>query len=457
MTSIRRRLLVALLAAVAAVTLAAAFLVYRRVLDEINTISDYHLRQVALALRDRMPGGAVIGGGGGELDFVIQIWDSQGTKLYLSRPDSGLPENAELGFSTVRTGTGGWRVYSAELAGIVIQVAQPLRVRQEHALAAASRALAPVLLMLPLLALLAWRIVGRALAPLDRLAHQVASRTPAVLEPIPEAGAPEEAVPLVRALNDLLGRLGAALIAQRAFVADAAHELRTPLAALELQRQLVERAPDAADRATALADLRAGLERMARVVKQLLTLARTEPDAGAALAGEPVSLSDLVAQAVADHALLADAKRIDLGAARAAEDAVVAGDPGPLRTLLENLVDNAIRYSPGGGRVDVDAGVLAGRPYLEVSDHGPGIPETERTRVFDRFYRRGGGSDTGSGLGLSIVKAVAERHGASVSLRDTPGGGLTVRVDFSARWAAPAHAGGGSPAPMREPNGDERA
>jgi two-component system OmpR family sensor kinase len=218
----------------------------------------------------------------------------------------------------------------------------------------------------------------------------------------------------------------------------------------------VERAPDAAESATALVELRAGLGRMTHVVQQLLTLARAEPDAEAPLAGESVSLSELVGQAIADHALLAEAKRIDLGAERAAEDAMVRGDPASLRALLANLVDNAIRYSPEGGRVDVDAGTLAGRPYLEVSDHGPGIPEAERERVFARFYRRGGGSDAGSGLGLAIVRAIAERHAASVALADTPGGGLTVRVDFPARSATQMRVAGGSPAPPPVPNGDGR-
>ncbi len=446
----------ALLASVATVTLAAALVVYRMAREEIDAVSDYHLRQIALTLRDRAPlGGAVVGGGDAELDFVIQIWDLEGRRLYRSRLDAGLPESAALGFSTVRARSGDWRVYSVELADLVIQVAQPVRVRQELAVAAASRTLAPVLLMLPLLALLIWHIVGRALAPLNRLAGEVASRTPAALEPIPETGAPEEAVPLVRALNALLGRLGAALTAQRAFVADAAHELRTPLAALDLQVQLVERAPDAAEHATALAALRAGLSRMTHVVQQLLTLARTGPDAEANLAGEPVRLSELVAQAIADHALLAEAKQIDLGAARAAEDAIVRGDPASLRTLLANLVENAIRHSPAGGRVDVDAGVEADRPFLEVSDRGPGIPEDERERVFDRFYRRAG-SDTGSGLGLAIVKAIAERHAARVVLHDTPGGGLTVRVDFPDRSATDASPAARSPALPAVPSEDAR-
>ncbi|WP_242336742.1 MULTISPECIES: ATP-binding protein [Anaeromyxobacter] len=446
----------ALLASAAAVTLAAALVVYRMAREEIDAVSDYHLRQIALTLRDRAPrGGAVVGGEDAELDFVIQIWDREGRRLYRSRLVAGLPESAELGFATVRARSGDWRVYSVELGDLVIQVAQPVRVRQALAVAAATRTLAPVLLMLPLLALLIWNIVARALAPLNRLAGEVASRTPAALEPIGEAGAPEEAIPLVRALNDLLARLGAALSAQRAFVADAAHELRTPLAALDLQVQLVERAPDTAGHAAALADLRAGLGRMTHVVQQLLTLARAGPDAGAALAGEPVSLSELVAQAVADHALLAEARRIDLGAGQAAEDAVVAGDPATLRTLLANLVDNAIRHSPPGARVDVDAGIEADRPYLEVSDHGTGIPEAERERVFDRFYRRAG-SDTGSGLGLAIVKAIAERHAARVVLRDTPGGGLTARVDFPARFAAQAPSDAGATPPARVPGEDGR-
>ncbi len=433
MRSIRRRLLATLLAAVAAVTLAAAVLVYGLARREIDELFDYHLRQLALSVGDQVQGrGSVFGGTGGSLDFVIQIWDRDGARLYLSRPDSGLPEVAELGFATVRAGKEAWRVYSAEISGLVVQVAQPERVRRSLAFAAASRTLAPVVLILPLLALLAWRFVGSALAPLDRLARTVASRTPAALDPIGEASAPEEAVPLVRSLNDLLGRLRVALSAQRVFVADAAHELRTPLAALELQAQLLARARDEPERAAALGELRAGLLRATHLVQQLLTLARAEPDAAPALSGERVSLADLVSQAVADRALLAESKGVDLGATQVSESAVAFGDPAALRTLLGNLVDNAIRHAPAGTRVDVAAGVAGGRPYLEVVDGGPGIPEAERGRVFDRFYRRGDASRSGSGLGLAIVKAVADRHGASIALRDTPGGGLTVRVDLPA-------------------------
>jgi two-component system OmpR family sensor kinase len=423
MRSIRRTLLATLLAAVTVVTLAAASLVYGLARQQIDAIFDYQLRQLALTLRGPPPGA---GGAPEDLDFVLQIWDPTGLKLYDSRPDSGLPASAQLGFATVRARTGEWRVYTRELAGLVVEVAQPLRVREKLAIAASLRFLAPVLLMLPLLGFLVWRAVGRALAPLDQLAEGVGSRTPAALEPLPVADAPEEALPLVRSLNDLLQRLRGALDAQRAFVADAAHGLRTPLAALNLQLQLVERASDAAERTAALSDLRAGLERATHLVQQLLTLARAEPDAMPALPGEPVRLRDLVEEAIADHALVAEAKGVDLGATGAAPEAVVAGDRAALRTLLANLVENAIRYTPAGGRVDV----AAGKAWLEVVDNGPGIPPADRERVFDRFYRRSPGTQ-GSGLGLAIVKAIADRHSATVSLGDTPGGGLTVRVEFA--------------------------
>ena len=431
MRSIRRTLIVTLLAAVAAVTLAAAVLVYRLARSEIDSLFDYNLRQLAASVSEQVEQvGAVVRLPAAQLDFVVQIWSADGELLYLSRPTSGLPAPVQLGLSTVRATSGEWRVYAAPLGAAVVAVAQPMAVRQGLAVSSALRTLAPVLLVLPLLALLVWRIVGRALAPLDRLAHDVGARTPAALDRIAEADAPEEAVPLVHSLNGLLDRLGAALASQRAFVADAAHELRTPLAALSLQAQLVERARDDAERAAAVADLRAGLERTTRLVQQLLTLARAEPDAATALAGEPVRLDALVREAVAEHALVAEARRVDLGATDVAEAAVVRGDGAALRTLLGNLVENAIRYGREGGRVDLSAWVAGGRPVLAVADDGPGIPPEDRGRVFDRFYRRGGGSEAGSGLGLAIVKAIADRHGAKVSLGDTPGGGLTVRVEF---------------------------
>lgn len=451
MRSLRRTLVVTLLGAVTAVTLVGGYATYRQARAGIDRIFDYHLRQIALSLRDQAfaEGAGDIGDAPEEegFDFVIQAWDEGGRRLYLSRPGTGLPEVATLGFATVPAASGPWRVYSVALGTFVIQVAQPLAVRDRLAFEAASRTLWPLLFLVPLLALLVWWVVGVALGPLGRLARAAEARTASALEPFPAEGVPEEVAPLVRSLNGLLDRLRSALAAQRAFVADAAHELRTPLAALKLQCQLAERAATDAQRSAALKELGAGLDRATYVVRQLLTLAREEP--GGRVVGEagPVALGELVGAVVADHALLAEARGVDLGAAAVDEQARVQGDAAALRTLLANLVDNAIRYGRPGGRVDVSAGVTEGGPWLEVADDGPGIPVEERERVLDRFYRRAGGVEQGTGLGLAIVKAIASRHGATVTLGDAQRGGLAVRVAFP----APAGADG---TPSAAPTGD---
>jgi two-component system, OmpR family, sensor kinase len=444
--SLRRALVLTLLGAVTLVTLVGGLATYRQARIGIDQIFDYHLRQIALSLRDQAWERAAgeLGDAGSGFDFVIQVWDADGQRRYLSRPGTGLPEVAELGFATVAARSGPWRVYSAALGSLVIQVAQPLEVRDRLAFAAASRTLSPLLVLIPLLALLVWWMVGRGLEPIDTLARAAESRTPTALEPFDEEGAPAEVAPLVRSLNGLLGRLRSALEAQRAFVADAAHQLRTPLAALKLQVQLAERAPDEAQRAAALEDVSSGLERATRMVQQLLTLARLEPGSPFASAAGRVSLGELVGAAVADHAVLAETKGIDLGATTVDPHAQVQGDVEALGTLLANLVDNAIRYTPRGGRVDLSAGVDEGRPYLEVTDSGAGIPEEERERVFDRFYRREGTGEPGTGLGLAIVKAIALRHRAEVALADAPGGGLAARVSF------PPDLGGVAQAPNRD-------
>lgn len=429
MKSIRRNLVLALLAAMAAVMCLGGWATYRMAKEEANAIFDYHLKQIALSLRDQtFQGGAV---GDEEFDFVIRVWDREGLTVYYSRPHQSLPDLARLGYSTEVTGEGAWRIFAIQYNGETIAVAQPLAVRSRLAADAAWRTLRPFLLLLPLLAILVWGLVDRGLQPLTRLARSVVARTPESLDPLPEDEVPEEARPLVQALNDLLGRLHSALAAQRAFVADAAHELRTPLTALQLQLQLVERAGSAAEQASAIADLKRGLERATHAVRQLLTLARQEPGA-AEYRFAPVGLGELARQAVADQAPLAEAKGIDLGVEAADEAAVVPGDAEALRILLANLIGNAVRYTPAGGRIDVAAGRREGRCYLEVADNGPGIPPAERERVFDRFYRRAGEAESGSGLGLAIVRAIASRHGATVGLFEAPGGGLLARVEFAA-------------------------
>lgn len=431
MTSIRRQLLVGLLAVVLIAGLIAAWGVYRRAHEELDELFDYHLKQMALSLRDQSFQPFAGGSPGIEegFDFAIQVWSEDGIRMYFSRPQTGLPNRARLGYATVETSEGDWRVFSIQQRGLTLQVAQPMSIRKRLAAAAALRTLAPFLFLLPALGLLVWLIVGRGLKPLVSVAGAVKARTPAALHPLPERNLPEEIQPLVTALNDLLARLERALGAQRQFVADAAHELRTPLTALRLQAQLAERAREPEERATAFATLRQGLERATHLVEQLLTLARQEPEA----AREPlglVELGGLVHEVVAALEPLAAEKSIDLGVSRN-EAGTIRGAAEGLRSLMMNLVDNAVRYTPPGGRVDIAAYRESGGVVLEVVDTGPGIPPEERERVLDRFYRRVGSGAAGSGLGLSIVKNIAERHGARVVLDAGPAGqGLAVRVVF---------------------------
>ena len=433
MTSLRRTLLVLLLGAVTAAVAIGAVATYRVALTEADAMFDYHLRQLALSLRDQAFANAFqpsVALDPDEFDFVVQVRDASGVRLYLSHPHKVLPLDVQLGFSTIDTREGRFRVYAQIVRGQVIEVAQPLAVRSRMALGAALKSVWPFAAMLPILGLAVWWVVGRGLVPLDRLSRGVAARSPTALEPLPEGNVPVEAQPLVRSLNDLLERLRLALDAQRAFTADAAHELRTPIAALKLQAQLAARAPDEATRRAAAADLEAGVERAAHVVEQLLALARVEPGA-AERPLERVALDELAASVVADRTQFAIAKRIDLGIAQS-HRAMVEGDPDALRTLLANLIDNALRYTPENGQVNVLVGETQARPWLEVADNGPGIPADERARVFDRFYRVPGAGDSGSGLGLAIVSVIAKRHRAEVALDDAPGGGLRVRVIFSA-------------------------
>ena len=431
MTSIRRRLTLALLGTIALAVLLGGAAIHHEAREEVDALLDYQLRQLALSVGDQVwgPGFVPHGHDEGEMDFVIQVWGPNGVSLYFSRPHQILPVGSEPGFSTIETRAGAWRVYLTRTPLQLIQVAQPMTVRNTMALAAVTRVLTPMLLLLPVLSLLIWVIVGRGLAPLRRLARAVALRTPSGLEPLPVTDTPEEVVPLVQSLNDLLRRLDEALAAQKAFVADAAHELRTPIAALQLQAQMLERAASDAERQAAIHDLQAGVRRGAHLVNQLLTLARQDPDL-TDRSKSPVSLVELARSTVAEHVVAAEERQIDLGMTQADDAAIVEGNADGLRILLRNLVDNALRYTPAGGAVDVAVSVSGPDAILDVADNGPGIPPEDRRRVFDRFYRGSGTGETGTGLGLSIVKSIAERHGAHVELGSSAAGGLRVRVCF---------------------------
>ena len=451
MRSIRARLLAWLFGGVILVGIVGGLIVYRNALIEADVFFDYHLRQTALILRDEPVEYSLpqqLPSNDAAYDFVVQVWTLDGVRIYFSRPHSALPNTTTLGFSTVATGEGPWRVYGAQARTKVIQVAQPMSVREQQAADLALKTLRPFALLLPVLGILIWIAVGRALQPLQRLTTLVNARHVNALDPLPDERLPEEARPLVDALNDLLVRLGSALDRERAFMADAAHELRTPLAALHLQIGTLARAANEAERNEAMEQLSAGMQRAIRLVEQMLSLARQEPRAERPRVQVP--LADVVRDVVAELVPLADAKQIDLGIPSSQAE-MVLGDPDALRTLTRNLVDNAVRYTPAGGRVDVSVGSVGtpARAVLKVVDNGPGIPPEERVRVLDRFYRRPGTSPPGSGLGMAIVKAIADGHAATLELTaGADGSGLSVSVTFPAGEAgSPGIQGAVAPLP----------
>jgi two-component system OmpR family sensor kinase len=324
-------------------------------------------------------------------------------------------------------------VYGVEADGRVIQVVQPMEVRKQRAARLALKTITPFAILVPALALLVAWIVGRSVRPVRAFADALRARQPDDLTPVSLEGLPDEARPMATALNDLLARLDLAIERERAFIADAAHELRTPLTALSLQLQSLAAAGATEDRDAAVRNLEAGVARAARLIEQLLAVAREQH------AGErqrrPLYLDEFVRQVVAEWVPLAEAAGIDLGIADAEVVRVLAEEDG-LRVLLGNLLDNAIRYAPRGGRVDVRVSHMAGSPpraVLSVTDTGPGIPEAERGRVFDRFHRVPGTVAGGSGLGLALVRSVASRHEGQVVLESGPGGtGLRVVVTLPA-------------------------
>ena len=430
MSSLRARVLVAVLGLLAVAALLVGGVTYRNVRAETEALFDYQLRQMALSLRDQ---GEVAPAQASaladeQLDFVVQVWSADGRAIYASRRHAALPLRAQLGYADVQVQGQVWRSFSVATSSRVIQVAQPLSIRRTLAANAAWASVLPLLLIAPFMAAAAWWLTALALRPLQRLAEGVRQRDEQSLEPLPAAGLPDEVAPLVSALNALLQRLGRSLDTQRAFVADAAHELRSPLTALKLQLQLLKRADSAADRSAATAALAAGIERAARLVEQLLALARTEPGAAAA-ALQRLDLSELVREAVADTVPLAVARGTAFELF-ADTPLWVQGERAALAALVRNLADNAVRYSPPGARVELRAFDDGGAAVLQVDDAGAGIPPAERERVFDRFYRRAQGDEAGTGLGLAIVRGVAQRHGATLTLGDSPLGGLRVSLRF---------------------------
>lgn len=434
MYSIKTRLLAAITIALTLATLCAAAAIYFSVENEINRLLDNSLRQVALAyqnvrsqdiLRIRRDFFAQ------DESMVVQIIDPNTGAKALSRSMDPLPIADQIGFSNVKIGGEIWRLYTTQNSyGQIIEVAQPTFVRSEIALQSAKSVLLPLFFMLVLIALVCQIIIGQGFRALSRTASAIGRRSPSSLTPLSLKGLPSEIEPLVSSLNNLLEQLSDSLKAQKRFASDAAHELRTPLTALTLQIQLAERAKTEEARQKAFGRLKDGIKRATRLVTQLLTMARLDPDNRS----QPLLPLDLTALAhsVCDElAPLAAQKNIELKAA-ADKPAVAIANEDALRLLMNNLCDNAMRYTPADGHIEIRTYIRDSKAFIEVCDDGPGVPETERERIFERFYRAEGTKTIpGTGLGLAIVRRVAELHGGTPSLDDGLNGkGVCFRISF---------------------------
>jgi len=431
MISIRRYLLVSLLSALSVGVLIAGIITYYNTQEEIHELYNKNMHEIAVSLTMQMeavsanyhPIKGVVGSSTeenlkDEQDFLIQVWNRNKESVYISHPKIIFPLQEGHDEFLVNHQGSAWWVYRMDSEHFIIQVAQPDDVRSLFMHEISLHLLIPMLSLIPIMGLLIWLAVGRGLAPLHGISKAITQRSASSLEPLAVSAIPSEIQSMVGELNALLERLRYSLEMQKIFTADAAHELRTPLTVLKLQIDILARATDEQERRSGIAKLQKGIDRATHVVQQLLTFARLESNAESPIAA-PVNLTVVVHEVVEHYSELALQKNIDLGILRT-ETTMIAGSHGALCIMLENLVDNALRYTPQGGKVDVCSYMEGSHAVIEVIDSGMGIAEEERSRVFERFYRVLGTQTDGTGLGLAIVKMIVERHKGKIDVQSGP-------------------------------------
>ena len=437
--SLQIRLSLWLSLAILSIALIAGIIAFFSAFNEAHELQDDVLRQVATLFdRHHLPVPQE-GDSGREADsdtesrVFVQLLSaplsSSGSRV--ANPPLALPQNLRDGMQTVSIGNETYRVLVRTLgSGERLAVAQDTAVRDEIARDSSLRTLMPFLILVPILLLVVAVLVRKIFKPVADLSIEIDQRGEQELHPIAPEPLPAEIRPFVGAINRLLGRVEQSMDAQRRFVADAAHELRSPLTALSLQAERLADTEMSANAHERLNTLRQGIERGRTLLDQLLALARAQ--ASAITPNTTVSVQQVYRRVLEDLMPLAEAKGIDIGVVSDLDAQVLANEVD-LITLVKNLVDNAIRYTPAGGRVDLSVLDTNGVTTLVVEDSGPGIPEAERERVFDPFYRVLGSDEIGSGLGLSIVQTISARVGAKVSLgfaNDQSRSGLRVTVTF---------------------------
>ena len=368
----------------------------------------------------------------GKISF--RVLDKQGKSWFMSKqaPELNI-KNDVNGFINTQDSSELWRVFILrdKVYGFVIEVAQSYQIRNELIMEITRQVIWPFIIVVPFLMLMIWVSAGRILRPLQTVADEVKHRTPQNLEEIDLTNVPTEVLPLFDALNTLLGRLKKALSNERGFTSDAAHELRTPLAGIKAQAQVALRASDEKEKDTALRHIIIGIDNTTHLVRQMLMLARLDPDIPKRKF-EQQDLASILTEVAADVASLAVEKGVDLEVRQAPGKMLVEGRAEALSVLIRNLLDNAVRYTPAGGWVKAGITRSPDGLVLKVTDSGPGIAEEDKDRVFDRFYRGLGTGQTGSGLGLSIVQRVVDLHQAKIEFHTGTGDtkGVKVKVTF---------------------------
>ncbi|WP_411879801.1 ATP-binding protein [Polaromonas sp. YR568] len=438
--SLQGRLMAMVLSVVLTVWLATAALTWLDASHELDELLDGHLAQAAALLVVQQARESEEGDRGVDTPtlhryapkVVFQVFhENRLTLRSANAPVTPMIERSKhfkTGFTTVQMAGSAWRVFATYGAedDVQVYVGEQTASRNDILLAVLRSTLWPMALALPLLALALWWAVYRGVAPMRRLGQALAERQPAAIRPLAVDGVPSEMVPMVDALNALFVRIATLLESERRFTADAAHELRTPIAAIRAQAEVALGETAEGPRRQALHNTLEGCDRAARLVEQLLTLSRL--DAAALPASAPVNMSALVRRVVAELAPKAISKNQTLEL-DAAESCHLQGDEILLAVLVRNLVDNAVRYSPGMARVKVSLQQQDGRVVLRVEDSGPGMTEGERRRLGERFFRVTGNTESGSGLGWSVVQRIAAVHGMLLQVEaSTDLGGLVVRV-----------------------------
>ncbi len=412
MTSLRRRLLLSSSLAVGIVGLMCATVAYRQVSAQTRTLLDDQLAQIARLAAQTVDGSEIQSRG--DEDIVVTVWDADRKLKFSTATGLGLPL-LPAGFAEVMLKGEPYRVYSTVIAARHIAVAQPVDIRDDQAEAAALAAFLPLLVLMPVLAVVLALVIRAQLKPVRKLAAQVAQRSPFERDGLEASGLPAEVIPLVDEINRLLSRQNAAAQRERQFVTDAAHALRTPLAALQLQADVLEGATSPEEYAARFTDLRAGVRRAAHLSDQLLSVARSEP------AADPQAVSVEMAALLREVLDLYQPAAAAAGIAlrlRPDERATVRADSRRLLLIFGNLVDNALRYTPAGGEIELRTRSAGGTLEVEVLDQGPGLPSAELTRVFEPFYRAAGDPGGGSGLGLATVANLVTELGGRVQLRN---------------------------------------